>query len=166
MLSFKIPTIGASEKQPLFPRFASNNAFDQLRNDLQFERTGTVAVPCRASIPRITTVKLFGIAVVSAISASYAPNRRAAVSNALSCAICLIAACHYYFIWSIRAQSWGPVSAYARYMTPVGRGERFDDAKAEVEENMRRLQARETSCDGFRYVLTHTPTSCPHSSSI
>jgi len=41
-------------------------------------------------------------------------------------------------------------------MTPVGR----KDRETEIELNARRLQARETSVDGFRYSDVRTHTLC------
>lgn len=74
------------------------NSIDQLDPELRFERTGGPPVACRASVPRIVCAKLFGIGIVCAVSASYAPTADAALSCALSCAIAWVASVHYFFI--------------------------------------------------------------------
>lgn len=52
---------------------------------------------------QITCVKLGGIALVCAVSASYAPSNDIAISKALSCAICAIASFHYCMFPSLPA---------------------------------------------------------------
>lgn len=94
-------------------------------------------------------MKLLGIGTACAcVGIAHSQNPDVALSCALSAGVAIVACAHYWFIWAIRAQSFG-TPPYSSWMVGVGR----TDAgyAAELASNAHKLYAQETSVDGWRY---------------
>ena len=132
------------------------NAEGTLPGELRFEAMGAAPVQCRASIPRVAFMKLFGTGVLAAATGmAHSSDPGVASSCALAFAVNAVACAHYVLIWRIRAQAFG-LKPYNNLMVGFGRG---SDYKDEVAKNANKLYAQELATDGLRYALTQRPIS-------
>ena len=145
-------TLGAGEGpgRTLGGNYQSDAALDP---KYRFQDIGAAPVSCRASVVRITFMKLLGIGMVSAYfgQASWI-SRDAAISCAFAAGVNLVACVHYWFIWGIRAQSWSD-GVYSKFMVKIGYKGLMDLQSYDLQQ---KLFAQETAVDSLR----HTDWTC------
>ena len=159
--------------------FSSNQRPDKY----MFSRMGGWNVSFRASVIRITFMKLLGTGVAAAFMAiNQHTGRYTSFSCAMAAAVNFIACAHYWRIWSVRQQTFGG-RKYEPFMSEVGRAPVEDKGllKAEKENDERLIYFQELTVDGLRHsdctqhTLIHTlplplahtpPPSCSQGSAL
>lgn len=140
--------------------FSSNERPDKY----MFSRMGGWNVSFRASVIRITFMKLLGTGVAAAFMAiNQHTGRYTSFSCAMAAAVNFIACAHYWRIWSVRQQTFGG-RKYEPFMSEVGRAPVEDKGllKAEKENDERLIYFQELTVDGLRHsdctqhTLIHT----------
>ena len=130
----------------------------QLNEKYSFPDDGGAPIRCRASLVRIVFMKLGGIGTAAALTALVHSGRPdLAESCSWAAAINLIACVNYYFIWAVRAQSFGskPYSHWMLVAPPDEEVETQEDlTKVALTENKKmqqKLYAQELTVDSFRF---------------
>jgi hypothetical protein len=128
-------------------------ASKQFPDEYKWSRMGGWNVAFRASICRITFMKLFGTGVAALLmSINTSTGRYTSFSCAMSAAVNAIACFHYWFIWQLRAQTYGNTK-YDKWRARVGRVPDEETAlvREEREHDERVIYWQEVQCDGLRY---------------
>ena len=120
-----------------------------LESEFRFQDIGAAPVRCRSSVVRVVFMKLGGIGLAAALTAGAHPGRQDIVEScAWAAAVNFIACVNYWFIWSVRAQSFS-VGPYSKWMVKTG----YNGAKDRASEELHaKLYAQEMAVDSFRHT--------------
>ena len=122
---------------------------DQLPPSHSFADT-TWGITFRSSVVRIVLFKLLGTAILAAcMASSQSTGRHAAYSCALAAAVNIVAAVHYYLIWTVRAQRMGGAYEMWRARAPATNYELLDGKDNTHTRSV--VFAQELLVDSYRF---------------